>query len=97
MYILLTDLTEMSLYKHCLCDRLLFFQANVDMFYNIYRFSENAPDNRIFDVRNCYENAGSVSFDMQLEGICYCGHDLCLDISVIIAIELLCFKFCCGN
>ena len=43
------------------------------MFYNIYRFSENAPDNRIFDVRNCYENAGSVSFDMQLEGEYWCG------------------------
>lgn len=69
----------------------------MDMFYNIYRFSENAPDNRIFDVRNCYENAGSVSFDMQLEGKYYCEHNFCLDISVIIAIDLLCFKFCCGN
>lgn len=38
------------------------------MTYNVYRFSENAPDNRVFDVRNCYENGGSVSFDMQLEG-----------------------------
>jgi len=43
-------------------------EANVDMTYNVYRFSENAPDNRVFDVRNCYENGGSVSFDMQLEG-----------------------------